>query len=80
MTWENQRRAGRRLNHTMGEVQTDLTHWEVNNINGKEEITDNKYVEYAYHDENRIKFSQTSNTTLMNGQLDQEIVFDKIQG
>ena len=75
MTQEEQCGARRRLCRAMGKVQTCLTHVEVNTISSKEEITDKKYVEYACHDENRKKFSQTSNTTLMHGKLFQEIVF-----
>ena len=62
MTREKQHRAGQRLRHTMGKVQTGLTHAEVNNTTGKEEITKKKYVEDDCHDKNMRKFSQTSNT------------------
>ena len=69
MTQEKKLRAGRRLCCAMGNIQSGLTHIEVNTTTGKEETTEKKYVEDSCHDENRRKFSQTSNTSLMNGKF-----------
>ena len=60
----------------MGEVQTGLTHVEVSNTTGKEEMTKNKFVEDACHDENRRNLSQTSKTSLVYSQLAHEIWFN----
>ena len=73
MTREDQLISGRRLHRAMGEVQTGLTHVEVSNTTGKEEMTKNKFVEDACHDENRRNLSQTSKTSLVYSQLAHEI-------
>ena len=53
-----------------------LTHVDMGYITKKEEMTKNKYVEDACHNENRRKFSQASNTPLMHGRISQDIVFN----
>ena len=65
MTQEKQRRAVWRLRHKMGEVQIGLIHVEVNIITSKDDITNKKDVEDTCHDDNRRKFSQTSNAPLV---------------
>ena len=55
MTREKQRIAGQCLHRAMGKVQTGVTHVEVNTTTGKEDMTKNKDVEYACHDEKRRK-------------------------
>ena len=75
ITQEKQHRAGQRSHHAMGKVQTGLTHVELNTTTGKEETTENKYMEYACHDDNRRNFSQTSNNPLIHGRISQEVGF-----
>ena len=59
----------------MGKVQTGLPHLEVNTTTGKEERTKKKDMEDACHDDNRRELSHTSNTSLMHGQIYQDIGF-----
>ena len=63
----------------MGKVQSGLTHVEENTLAGKEDIK-KKYLENVCHDDNRRKFSQTSNTPLMHGRISQEIGLDGTSG
>ena len=70
MTQEKQYRSGQLFHQGMGEFQTGLTNAEVNTTTAKEEMTKKKDVEDACNDEYRRKFSQTSNTPLIDGQID----------
>ena len=64
----------------MGKVQTGIMHVEVNTTTVKEDMTKKKDLEDVFHDDNRRKFSQTSNTPLMHGRISQEIGLDGTSG
>lgn len=76
LTREKQRRAGRRLRRAMGKLHSGLTGVQVLTAQGPKDITDKEGIENACHDENRSKYSQTSSTPMVRGQLGQELGFD----
>ena len=49
MTWYNERKTGQGLQRAIGNIQTGLTHVEMNTTTGKEEMTKNKYMVDACH-------------------------------